>query len=803
MANIVVRPGELTLETPNGQLNLTAYSPRIIRIRYTVSHDFSHKESLMVVPEAKSPTETSIQETNNFLFFSTTELIIQINRQTLALKYLNKDGQILTSEPEQGGKTLIPVDVIKSVPDEENDSAAVVGADGLRISGRTFREFVDRQAYHARLDFNWMNDEALYGLGSHEEGMLNLRGQHQFLYQQNMKAVVPILLSTRGYGIVFDNYSYMTFHDDAFGSYLWADIADELDFYFIYGPEFDQIIQGIRKLTGKAPMLPRWAFGYIQSKERYQSQSELIEVVKEYRKRELPLDCIVLDWKSWPDGLWGQKSLDPDRFPDPDLMTAELHKMNARLMVSIWPIMHPASENCIEMKDQGYLLGNQATYDAFQEKARDLYWKQVNEGLFTHSVDAWWCDCTEPFEADWKGAFKPEPEQRALINTNEAKKYLDPQFINAYSLLHSKGIFEGQRKITDKKRVVNLTRSSYAGQHRYGTITWSGDPAATWETYRRQIADGLNFCVTGSPYWTVDIGAFFVGKKPELWFWSGDYDLGVDDLGYQELYVRWFQFGSFLPMFRSHGTDTPREIWRFGNSGDPMYDALVKFLRLRYQLMPYIYSLAGLTAVEDYTIFRNLAFDFRDDPATYNITDQFMFGPALLVNPVTKPMYYGPNSTQISDTEKTRPVYLPAGSDWFDFWTGNRFIGGQTVTSNASIDTLPLFVRSGSILPLGPEINHTNQNPGGSITLQIYPGQDGMFTLYDYEGDNYNYEKGLFATIRLRWENMKNRLIIEERKGNFPGMNHTIHFCISLIGGDKNRLITYDGNQLIIDFHNS
>jgi alpha-D-xyloside xylohydrolase len=803
LVNFAVKPGEISIKSTHGILNLTAYSPRIIRIRYTISHDFSLKESLMIVPEAKSPTETSIRETKDSLLFSTTELTIQINRQTLALKYLDKDGQILTSEPERGGKTLIPVDVIKSVPDEENDSAAVVGADGLRISGRTFREFVDRQAYHARLDFKWMNGEALYGLGSHEEGMLNLRGQYQFLYQQNMKAVVPILLSTRGYGIVFDNYSYMTFHDDAFGSYLWADIADELDFYFIYGPEFDQIIQGVRKLTGKAPMMPSWAFGYVQSKERYQSQRELIEVVKEYRKRELPLDCIVLDWKSWPDGLWGQKSLDPDRFPDPDQMMSELHKMNARLMVSIWPIMHPASENCIEMKDQGYLLGNQATYDAFQEKARDLYWKQANEGLFKHNVDAWWCDCTEPFEADWKGAYKPEPEERALINTNEAKKYLDPQYINAYSLLHSKGIYEGQRKVTDQKRMVNLTRSSYAGQHRYGTITWSGDPAATWETYRRQIADGLNFCVTGSPYWTIDIGAFFVGKKPELWFWNGDYDQGVDDLGYQELYVRWFQFGAFLPMFRSHGTDTPREIWRFGNPGDPMYDSLVKFLRLRYQLMPYIYSLAGLTAMEDYTMFRVLAFDFRDDPATYDITDQFMFGPALLVNPVTKPMYYGPNSTPISNAEKTRPVYLPAGSEWYDFWTANRFDGGQTVISNASVDTIPLFVRSGSILPMGPEINYTNEKPGGLITLQIYPGQDGMFTLYQDEGDNYNYEKGFFATIRFRWEDMKNRLIIEERQGNFSGMNRTLQFRISLIGDDNDRLIAYEGNQLIIDFKKS
>jgi len=348
-----------------------------------------------------------------------------------------------------------------------------------------------------------------------------------------------------------------------------------------------------------------------------------------------------------------------------------------------------------------------------------------------------------------------------------------------------------------------LTRSSYAGQHRYGTITWSGDPAATWETLRRQIPDGLNFCVTGSPYWTIDIGAFFVAKKPELWFWNGDYDQGVDDPGYQELYVRWFQFGSFLPMFRSHGTDTPREIWRFGNPGDPMYDSLVKFLKLRYRLMPYIYSLAGLTAINDYTMFRTLAFDFRSDPATYDISDQFMFGSALLVNPVTKPMYYGPNSTPISNTEKTRPVYLPAGSEWFDFWTGEHFAGGQTVIANASLETMPLFVRSGSILPLGPEVVHTEEQLQGIICLQIYPGQDGEFTLYQDEGDNYNYEKGSFSTIRLRWEENRRRLIIEERQGTFPGMKKNLEFCVSLIGDGNEYQIAYNGNQTIIDFTRS
>ena len=800
LIKFTTHPGGLRLETSRGLISLTAYSSRMVRIRYTLEPDFSQKESLMVVPEAQTQTDVNVRETDDSLFFSTSELTIQINRSTLAFKYLDEHGQILTREPDRGGKTLIPMDVIKFIPDKEDDIQTEVGVDGLRVSAKTFKEVVDRKAYHTKLEFEWMNGEALYGLGSHEEGMLNLRGQHQYLYQQNMKAVVPVLLSTRGYGIVLDNYSWMAFHDDAFGSYLWADIADELDFYFIYGPEFDQIVKGIRKLTGKAPMLPRWAFGYIQSKERYQSQDELIGVVQEYRKRGLPLDCIVLDWKSWPEGLWGQKTLDPERFPDPKGMTAELHRLNARLMVSIWPIMDSKSDNNKEMRDQGYLLGNQVTYDAFQEKARKLYWKQANAGLFSNNIDAWWCDCTEPFEADWKGAFKPEPEERARINTDEAKKYLDPQYINAYSLWHSKGMYEGQRRTTDQKRVVNLTRSAYAGQHRYGTITWSGDPAATWETLRRQIADGLNFCVTGAPYWTVDIGAFFVKNKPEFWFWHGDYDQGVEDLGYQELYVRWFQFGAFLPMFRSHGTDTPREIWRFGNPGDPMYDTLVKFLRLRYQLMPYIYSLAGQIAHEDYTMMRALPFDFCSDPTTYNISDQFMFGPALLVNPVTKPMYYGPNSIPLTCAEKTRPVYLPAGTDWYDFWTGKCYAGGQTLSAHADLETMPLYVRAGSIIPFGSDICYTDEQPQAMVKLQIYPGQDGAFTLYQDEGDNYNYEKGLFATIQLRWEDKNRRLIFEKRHGKYPGMSDTLEFSISMVGETYECQVMYDGTQKIVNF---
>jgi len=799
-----IRDDGLHVQTDRGMLALTPYTARTVRVRYTLRSEFSTRESLMVTAQ---PADAAfiVAETPEKLIFATDELVIEIDRQTAAFAYRDRQGRLLTREPARGGKTLTPVDVIVSQFDASVDAERSASVDGVRSHARAVREVVDRQAYQTRLEFEWADGEALYGLGSHEEGMFNLRGQHQYLYQQNMKAVVPVLVSTRGYGVLLDCYSLMTFHDDAFGSYLWSEAADELDYYFVYGPEFDQVVRELRGLTGAAPMLPKWAFGYVQSKERYVTQEELLDVVREYRARNLPLDCIVLDWKSWPGDLWGQKTLDPQRFPDPDGLTAALHDLHAHLMVSVWPIMARGGDNWREMLARGYLLGNQATYNAFDPAARACYWEQANRGLFSHGIDAWWCDCTEPFEADWNGAVKPEPEERMRINTGEAKRYLDPAYINAYSLLHSQGIYEGQRQADPSKRVVNLTRSAYLGQHRYATVTWSGDIAANWETLRRQIAEGLNFCATGSPYWTVDIGAFFVQRKPELWFWNGDYDTGVEDLGYRELYVRWFQYGAFLPMFRSHGTDTPREIWRFGQPGEPFYDALVKALDLRYRLLPYIYALAGSVTQHDYTILRGLPFDFRDDPATYDIADQFMFGPAFLVSPVTGPMYYAAGSRPLAGVVQARPVYLPAGCDWYDFTTDRRFTGGQTVLAHAPLDTLPLYVRAGSIVPMGPRRQHVADLPDAPVELHVYPGADGSFLLYEDEGDGYGYEQGGFATILIAWDDVARQLRLGERAGNYRGMASTREFVV-VLHGEQNagaatvKLIAYDGRPAGVTF---
>lgn len=789
----------IRLDTTNGIMQIVFCTPRIARIHYTLDSDFSRKPSFMTVERSQSSNvQFKIIDHSDDLEISTELLTIRVNKTTCAFSYWEASGRLLTKEPPRGGKTLERTDVYRTIFDvSAGEVATDRGADGFRARAEGSNQIFDRTAYHTKLEFEWQEDEALYGLGSHEEGMMNLRGQHQYLYQQNMKAVVPALISTRGYGVLVDSYSLMSFHDDSFGSYIWTDVDDEMDFYFIYGPEFDQIIEGIRHLTGDAPMLPKWAYGYIQSKERYISQEELIDIAREYRERELPIDGIVLDWQSWTGELWGQKTLDPQRFPDPSEMMRQLHALHVKLMVSIWPIMKEGGDNHREMSEHGYLLGNQATYDAFTDGARRLYWEQVHAGLFSHGVDAWWCDCTEPFEADWTGQVKPEPEQRMLINTAEAKRYLDPEYINAYSLLHSKGIYEGQRSVTDHKRVVNLTRSAYAGQHRYGTITWSGDISANWETLRKQIADGLNFCVTGSSYWTMDIGAFFVRNQENLWFWNGDYNEGVADLGYRELYVRWFQFGAFLPIFRSHGTDTPREIWRFGEPGDLFYEALVKYLKLRYRLMPYIYSLAGAVAHRCYTMYRVLAFDYREDPRVHDIDDQFLFGPAFLVAPVTTAMYYGPNSRKLHDVRKMRQVYLPSGG-WYDFWTDEHLEGGKTIDAKADLDTLPLFVRAGSIIPMGPDVQHTGEQPEAMLLLKVYPGQDGSFTLYEDEGDTYHYENGAYSMIEMSWDDTNRRLTIGPRIGSFPGMPEHRQFMVEIAGRAGQIVVSYQGTPVVV-----
>lgn len=802
------------------KLRLRFVEEGVVRVTFTAADKpFAQRPSRIVVASQRCCT-FEVRELPQLYRVFTPRLTVELHKATGALRYLDNAGAVLFEEPPSGGKWLTPRPVLRNVFDPAGVIETGQSTDGARATAAAYHSVLDRQAFMAKLDFVFAESEALFGLGSHEEGYANLRGRSRELYQQNMKAVVPHLVSTRGYGVLLDCCSLMTFHDDALGSYWWADCVEELDFYVLAG-SYPEILHAYRGLTGRPPLPPKWAFGYVQSKERYVTADEMLGVVREYRRREVPLDCIVLDWKSWPNGGgWGQKLFDPLRFPDAGAFLESLHSLGAHLMVSLWPIMTGDCADQREMQVRGLMLGNGSTYDAFAPEARAVYWQQAERGLFRFGVDAWWCDCTEPFEADWSGAVKPEPHTRLIINTDQSKLYLDPGEINAYSLLHAQGLYEGQRSTTTRKRVLNLTRSSYAGQSRYGTVTWNGDLCATWEVLRRSVAEGLNFCATGEPYWTVDIGGFFVGSDPKLWFWRGDYpqgargltamdatapdpeDTGSPDRGFWELYTRWMQYAVFLPMFRSHGTDVSREIWRFGEEGTPFYDALAQAIRLRYRLIPYLYSLAAEVTSGGGTLMCPLALRFPEDAATYGIDDQFLFGTALMVCPVTVPMRYGAWSQPLEGRPQRRSVYLPAGVDWYDFWTGQRVHGGQRLSAAAPLETIPLYACAGSILILGEVMQFVDQIAAAPYEVRVYSGKDGMCLLYEDEGDSYDYEQGAAARVRLEWNEQQYELTLSARQGSFPAMVPERAFRVVLYraSGRQTRDLLYTGEPLRLVF---
>jgi alpha-D-xyloside xylohydrolase len=797
-------------------LRIRFITEAILRITCTQGREFIDRPSRIVVRQSGG-APFHLHEDQQSHVLSTGSLTVTVSKATGKLTYYSAAGELLTREPDTGGRTLTPKAVTRNLFRQNAEIETEQSVDGARAIAAEHETVFDREAFEAEIQFVLAENEALFGLGSHEEGYGNLRGRTRELYQQNMKAVVPHLVSTRGYSILFDCCSSMIFRDDEQSCSWWADVVDQLDYYFVYGGNFDRVMRAYRELTGPTPLPPQWAFGYVQSKERYVTAEEMVAVVSEYRRRRIPVDCIVLDWKSWPNGSgWGQKALDPLRFKDPTGFVRELHKLGAKLMVSIWPIMTGGCEDQRELMEQQMMLGNRSTYNAFDPEARKCYWEQARRGLFTHGVDAWWCDCTEPFEADWTGAVKPTPTERLRINTGASKLYLDPGEINAYSLVHSQGIYEGQRSVRQDKRVLNLTRSSYAGQHRYGTFTWNGDVSATWETLRRCIPEGVNFCATGEAYWTVDAGGFFVDDRPDFWFWRGEYpggcrgltpmdalapdrnDTGSTDLGFWELYTRWLQYAAFLPMFRSHGTDVSREIWRFGEEGSLFYDAIAACIRLRYRLLPYIYSLAAEVAMEGKAMIRAVALEFPEDVSTHDLTDEYLFGRSLLVCPVTQPMYYGPNSLALVDARRTRLVYLPKGQHWFDFWSGKLHDGGQMIEAGAPLEHIPLFVRAGSIVPLTEPMQFVDEVQGAPYELHVYTGADAIFDLYKDAGDGYAYETGKYVLDRIQWSEYEQELVLHARKGGFSEMVREQEYRITFISLDGRReyRLRYKGDEV-------
>ena len=601
--------------------------------------------------------------------------------------------------------------------------------------------------------FSCPGTKALYGLGAHMEDYMNLVGKTLWLTQHNLKVTIPMLLSPQGYGLLFDAGCAMKYSSDGKGFSMQLEAAKQIDYYFIKGDRMEDIVEGYRYLTGRVQMLPLYAFGYIQSKERYVSSDDLVNTLKEYRRRHVPVDMIVQDWNYWPEG-WGYMKMNRKYYPDPKALADSIHSLNAKLMVSIWPNPQYCPEER-DFRERGYMLEH-SVYDAFNPEARRYYWKYANDEFFSNGFDAWWCDSSEPLDGDWNQL--PEPigdkpygwddhERRWQLNKDVLSDALGAERSSLYSLYHSMGLYENQRATTNDKRVLNLTRSSFAGQQRYATVVWNGDTHASWQSFRQQIPAGLNYMATGNPYWTVDVGSFFVRNDGRRWFYTGEFQNGVNDEVYREYYTRMFQWATFLPMIRSHGTDTPREIWRFGEEGSPYYDAILKMINLRYTLLPYIYSMAAAQYFSDYTMARPLAFDYPDDDVVYDLKDEYLFGD-ILVCPVVRPLAEA----------KSRKVYLPKGNRWYDFWTNQSYDGGQWIEVNVAIDRLPLYVKAGSIIPTSDVVEYSAAQADKPVTLNVYPGADTSFSLYQDSGDGYAFEQGDYSITRFIWDDKKQRM---------------------------------------------
>ncbi len=876
------------IEIHEGHVNLKVqyYSDKMVRILKWTGSGTSEKLSLSVIQDQIPDLNIQVEQKENLVTLKSPELILSVSPQT---------GEILFRDAV------------------ENPVLQEVGEPIFNAV-----KYADDNGFQLQQGFKLSNHEGIYGLGQHQHGYMNYRGRSVTLVQTNTDAVTPFIISTKNWGILWDNYSKTVFNDDESGMSLWSDMGDNVDYYFILGDDMDDVIKEYRNLTGQAPMYGKWAYGYWQSKEHYEDRDELLSVAKEYRQREIPIDNIIQDWDYWEGREnWSQMFFEENKFPNPKEMVDMIHDMNYHMMISIWPGLGPNTPIYKDMDKRGYLFDTIGWaifkyYDAFIPEANDLYWQYLKDGLKSKGIDAWWIDSTEPdiINATNKAGEEYEMKKVGMNHLGSWARYL-----NAYSLSMMDKLYENQRKESDDQRVYMLTRSAYAGQQRSGATTWSGDIGASWEVYKKQIAAGVNFSMSGIPYWTFDIGAFVLGA------YEGVFCNGGKDPAYQELYARMFQFGAFCPIFRSHGSETPREIYEFGE----FTESMIQIDHLRYRLLPYIYSLAWKVTDDGYSMMRGLPMDYPKDRNTYNIDDQYLFGPSMMVCPVTEyqihrppgksilvseehfktsegqpgifaKYYKNPDNKKLSHQQieykidhywytgrpeymtdstfaarwegklipsqtgkhqfhmkcydgkriyldgkelpivytsveqytapvelvagqkydfvmemenrstgaakmrlfwktpeifeneqvkekrpKVREVYLPEGHKWIDFWTGKSWKGGKTIKADAPIEKIPLFVKAGSIIPMGPFLQYSSEKPADPIQIRIYPGADAEFILYEDENDNYNYEKGVYSTIRISWDDSGKVLTIDDREGEFPGMMEKHQFEIILV----------------------
>lgn len=639
-------------------------------------------------------------------------------------------------------------------------------------------------AHEASVWFAITPEERLYGLGQHQTGLMNERNTELLLSQDNTNIAIPFFLSSRGYGVLWNSAS-VTDWDNRFRQVVTfqSNDADAVDYYYIGGPSFDKIIAGYRRLSGAAPLFPRWAYGYWQSKLAYASTNEIVDVADKYRALHIPLDNIVLDagWET----EFGSRTFNPN-YPDPRFMVQRLHDDHVHVMVSIWPLFQPGDGNFDDMNARGYFvtpgpnplpayMTGTRLYDAFSPGARQLYWDQTKKSLYDIGVDAFWMDSTEPSDL--------YAEERGPMLAGARTALGDgSRYANMFPLMTTAAIFDGERSEPDNKRVFILTRSAFTGEQRNAAAVWSGDTLTTFDSLRRQIPAGLNYSLTGLPYWTTDIGGFVGGD--------------TTDPVFRELFVRWFEFGAFCPIFRAHGArrNGQNELWSFGPEAQ---NILTYYDRLRYRLMPYIYTVAARTTFDGYTPMRALVFDFPFDTQALDINDEYMYGPSLLVAPVT------------AQGATSRDVYLPQGTDWYDFWTGRRFAGGQVIHRDAPLRLLPLYVRAGSILPMGPEEEYAGEHPDAPIELRVYPGQDADSYLYEDDGLTYAYQSGQYVRIPMHWDDASRSLTLNTRQGQFPASPTPQQFYVTMVGPGRgvgealtrgNRRLNYDGSVLRAHF---
>ena len=891
-------PDGVLVRIGDGLLKLEVCSSDVIRVAYAQDQAFFTRKSLASQPKHCDGAKFEVAQDGGKATLSTAKLNARVDLSTGRVSFLDASGTAVLEEKD-GARMVRP--------------ATVQG----------------ENTHHVRQEWLPADDEALYGLGENQMGLLNLKGYDVELWQHNGTLAIPFLVSSRGWGILWDNTSYTRFGDlrefspipaarlidghgkrggftgayysgahfekligervdrvidfslsskekkpnaliyaglpegpasvrwtaelepEVAGDYqfqtfynsgmkmwiddklvidhwrqgwlpwkdvakvrldkrrhklrvewnkdqymdtmqllwkppaasppstsLWSEVGDGIDYYFVYGPELDKVVAGYRRVTGPAPMIPRWAMGLWQSRQRYETAQQSLDVVDGFRKRNIPFDTIVQDWFYWKEDSWGSHEFDPARFPDPDKWVRSIHDKHARVMISVWGKFYPGTKNFEEMRSQGFLFHHNlgeglrdwvgdggypyTFYDAFNPEAGKLFWSQIEKNLFRRKVDAWWLDA-------------PEPDLLPTPTLDGQRTHMHPtalgtgsRMLNAYSLYNSKTVYQGQRAAAPDQRVFILTRSAFLGQQHYGAAVWSGDITSTWTALRAQIPAGLGLAITGIPYWSMDIGGFAVPAR-----FSADKPTAEDAEEWRELNTRWFQFGTFVPLLRVHGEAPKREMWELGGESHPAYQTELKFDRIRYRLLPYLYSLAGAVTHDSGTMMRPLVMDFRTDGKARDVKDEYMFGPALLVSPVT------------TYKARSRSVYLPVSPGWYDFWSGAAVAAGKSIDVPAPYDSMPVHVKAGSIIPTGPEIMYTDEKPADPIVLWVYAGADGSFTLYEDDGLTYGYEKGAFARIPIRWNDASRTLTIGKREGTFPGMQKQRTFEVVLVAKDK------------------